>query len=345
MRTGRRMPTARTRRDRGFTLVEILVVVAVIALLVAVLVVVVTRSREYALDAQCKSNLRQLHEVLHAGDDPALPEAIGWIYFVREKGAGSVLICPKDHRTTKLTATGDVVVVDPPPAVRLDATGDRIWAFPEAAGVVLPADLPVSASEPGTYGAGAAGDPIPAGTRVDSFFLHNHGGRGEGGVSFTGRILGVIFDAPRLYASEGLLGRAGTAYPYMQSGWDDFERGFEPNQPDWLTLHPDGYSLSLNMGSGGSWVDQVRVITAAGEGVSYSYGMNDRLGPTPPPDRLLLVEYRMFIVSAGGPSEVFARNLAPRHLDKANAVFTDGGVRGMAPEDLAPWDHPRVWGP
>ncbi len=340
----RRTLKAPARPAGGFTLVELLVVIGVLVLLVAILIVAVARSREYAVDAQCKSNLRQLWEVLHGGEGVALPEAVSWIYFVRENSAGSILTCPKDHDTSKLTTTGDVVAVAPPPSVQLDVTGDKIWAFPEKQGIVLPADLAVSASAPGTYAAGASGAPVPAGTLVDSFFLHNHSGRGIGGVSFTARILGVLFDASRLYASEGLLGRPGTSYPYLAGGWDNFERGFEANQPDNIVLHADMHSLTINMGSGGSWVDQVRVVTAPGGGLNYSYGMNDRLGLSPPPDRIVLVEYQMFIVSPDAPSELFDRNLAPRHLGKANAVFSHGGVRGLPPEDLCPQTHPELWG-
>lgn len=47
-------------RKKGFTLVEILVVIAVIALLMAILLPALTRAREQAKTTICKSNLKQI---------------------------------------------------------------------------------------------------------------------------------------------------------------------------------------------------------------------------------------------------------------------------------------------
>ena len=58
---------SRSRFGTGFTLVELLVVIAVIALLMSLLLPGLRKAKEAAGIAVCASNLDQMHTALHAG--------------------------------------------------------------------------------------------------------------------------------------------------------------------------------------------------------------------------------------------------------------------------------------
>ena len=87
----------------GFSLLEVLVVVAVLGVLAALLLPVLARSKGRAKEAYCTSNLKQVHAafVMYVHDNGKCP---GWIHWQNSRWESTGFIGGKDGRDTNAPA-------------------------------------------------------------------------------------------------------------------------------------------------------------------------------------------------------------------------------------------------
>ncbi|MDP6636862.1 MAG: type II secretion system protein [Phycisphaerae bacterium] len=81
-------------QKHGFTLVELLVVVAIIALLAMLLIPTFNGAKDHANATICKKNLGEMSGGLASTDDRPYPGQ--WRRFLRDRGMSGVLTCPSD---------------------------------------------------------------------------------------------------------------------------------------------------------------------------------------------------------------------------------------------------------
>jgi prepilin-type N-terminal cleavage/methylation domain-containing protein len=88
----------RTQKADGFTLIEILVVIAIIAILIALIFPVFTKTRAMAREVTCINNLRQIGMaiIMYKNDFGELPPHLSAIYsnYVSDP---RIFVCPEDR--------------------------------------------------------------------------------------------------------------------------------------------------------------------------------------------------------------------------------------------------------
>jgi len=347
-------------RKRGFTFVELLVVIVILALLLALLVCGIQSAHEHAIYTQCKWNLHQLWQVLRADESLGLPDPLSWTLLVSETEAAPCLVCPKQNVESSKGAenpggSGNVVLIAPPPSVVFGQveSNTAIPYFIERENYTLPESVTVDISKPGRYdnNYGSTSTTIPAGTVVNCTFLFfdpvgSQNATSSGAITMSGEIVGIICTDSRLNATDAVLGRPGTAYATGQSS-----RGFE-NNAEKVTLEDDRRTFTIHQFQSTFPGENVRILTV-GRAEGSSYGINNQIKSTgSSPAQILLLEYRRSVADVDGlnadgksPDDDFYKEVAPRHFGLVNILSVEGSVESFAPGDIDPAKHPELWKP
>ena len=297
-----RLPRSPTPRSTGFTLVELLVVVAIIALLVSILIPGYGRVRSLSRSTACRSNLRQMWEAFHdTGGSLSFPRPSGWVQFVYGRNLDGLARCPEDEFDADSHAAadlGDLYLVQDPGGLTFYPVMDIIQNL-------------------GSAGSFFQLDVIVRGPSEYEFWLDNDGACS---ISIGKTIVVTPMDAPG-------------AATCGSDHWVCY--GPHIGTPNW-----NSDVVRRLTGMSYRQVDPPFEVQA----VPCSYGMNINTATVDSrPDRILLLDYRKAIADpvadnvAGGMPQLDPE----RHLGKVNAVFVDGSVRGLWPDEVAP--TARLW--
>lgn len=175
-----------------------------------------------------------------------------------------------------INTTGDVVKVPRPKSIMIGdyESNTDIWAFVETDNFKLPIDVQVDISESGYYGNQLTPSILPAGTVIDSYYLHHDPVRGEhtrvkGSITFDTEILGLIV-ADETFTASDFFTEGSTRYATGQVA-----RGIEvTSSQDWIELSSDRRTMTLMMVAGFPG-DQIRIFTKPSKSLCRLYGVHD----------------------------------------------------------------------
>jgi prepilin-type N-terminal cleavage/methylation domain-containing protein/prepilin-type processing-associated H-X9-DG protein len=337
---------SRAARLRGFTLMELLIVIAIIMILVALTAPALMNARDAGWMSVCASNLSQIHQLMlgTAGVDEHryLPETRMWMSVVGNAGGADVRVCPKGSFSERdETDLQDIYFVQ---------NGNTFNTLQEIldGGLQGVSDPQIGYIYQGVSDGdfGESGPTWPAWSYARSQYTPD-------GAVLSPDDIAVVFNDDGgcvVELSQTPVRIIALDPPSALSGQPDFgvwtgtnsggDMGCGSNhwvckgdQSNWQA------EVILRM-TGNGYQNHIDAPIEVAGGVA-SYGMNSEVrGTISRPGQVLMLDYRKTTVVVTPENhnyiEFFDDDFAPRHFDKANVMFVDGSVQAMSRGELDP---------
>jgi len=345
-------PQGRRARSAGFTLMELVVVVAIIALLVMIFAPSVIEAMIRSRAVICANNLHELTKALQINTGretiQKLPYASEWYTFVIDRGAARMLRCPEDDAATDFGAVGA-----PPPDEQYINLADvyivqnctLFTNIEDALALGMSGQDPqIIVNPPGIAGDHGWNPPDP-GPNQDLICIDDDAA------------IMVTYGDPITIESLQVPGDGKLC-------WSEHWIVVDDGSPNWFEEITAALRDVYNTSKPSSATGDPRVVMRL-TGRRYddiiepeyvvgtlrgSYGMSTAVhGTAPGPGQLMLVEFNTAIVRVTGDFTNLDLSLQPRHKGKAYYATTDGGVDCKTVDDLElEFDSTAnrgIWGP
>lgn len=336
MHSLKRDVSRRAHRGAGFTIPEVLAVVAIIIILLSILLPSLRGGKEAAWRAQCASNQHQIRQAMQGNKmtdgQEGLPRAGAWAGYVRSKrgGMGEIMLCPKGLAFPDEFGWDEESGLSEVYSVQVHGSRTTFSSLEDIKAGKLAADPQLNRVWQGSYQGDFGESPQ---TWLEDAW----------GNKFTNDEMGVGYNNDAGFVVQ--FGENGKATIYSLDAPGDV--GIGSNH--WVCIGEGGDQWQgeiVMQLTGGAYANIVDPPVEVNGGVA-AYGMNSLVEPKKNRgDQVLLMDYRRTIVRmgpAGNFLDDFDKKFAPRHYNKANVMRVDGSIGLMTRGELRADDD--IWLP